>query len=129
MGDKIADMIASLSQYTASIKLGANHAARVIVMAHRFQVLKDIFDEKNAAMLVEHEVVKEIMDAGTDPEPQAYKDFLAHYEEFKVVHKLMTDTAKEVQEEKDFLDWHMANGITQDYEAAMLHLKGLGGSA
>src|SRR5208337_5676492 len=97
MGDKIADMIASLSQYTTSVKLGAGHAARVIVMAHRFQVLKDIFDEKNAAMLVEHESEKVIMDAGTDPEPQAYKDFLAHYEDFKIVHKLMADTAKEVQ--------------------------------
>jgi hypothetical protein len=126
MSDKITDMLTALQQYTTSVKLGANHAARVIVMAHRFQVLKDIFDEMNAAMLVEHEAVKEIMDAGIDPEPQAYKDFLAHYEDFKVVHKLMQATAKEVEEEKGFIDWHMANGILPDYEAAMKHLKGLG---
>jgi hypothetical protein len=127
MSDKIADMLASLQQYTTSIKLGATHAARIIVMYHRFQVLKDIFDEMNANMLVEHEAVKEILDASDDPEPPAYKAFMAHYEEFKVVHKLMRETAKEVEDEKGFIDWHMTNGIMPDYEAAMKHLKGTSG--
>jgi hypothetical protein len=123
MGDKIADMLASLQQYTASIKLGCNHAARIIILSHRFTVLNDIFKEMNSALLVEHESVKEILDAGTDPQPPAYVAFMAHYEEFKVIHKLMQDTAKEIQEEKGFVDWHMDNGIMPDYNEVVKHLK------
>jgi len=127
MSDKIADMLASLQQYTASVKLSANHAARLIVLAHRVQILTDIFNEMHSALLVEHESVKEILEAGTDPQPPAYKDFMAHYEEFKVVHKLMQQYSKEVMEEKGFIDWHMDNGLLPDYEAAMKHLKGATG--
>ena len=123
----IADMLESIQQYTISVKLGCNHAARVIVMAHRVQVLSDIFHEMHNALLVEQEAAMEIIKAGTEPEPQAYRDFMAHYEEFKVVHKLMNEAAKEAMEEKGLIDWHMANGIKPDYDAAMKHLKGIVG--
>ena len=77
----------------------------------------------HTALLIEHEAAKEILEACTDPEPQAYKDFMVRYEEFKVVHKLMLEYAKEVQDEKDFIDWHMANNVMPDYETAIQNLK------
>jgi hypothetical protein len=113
------DMLKALEDYMASVKLGANHAARVVVLAHRVQVLGELHSEMHAALLVEHEAAKDSMDSSDMPEPPAYKDFLAHYAEFKVINKLLNESIKDMESEKEFIEWHAATNVLPEYTTAM----------
>ena len=121
---EVTDLLKALETYVASTKRCAIHAGRVVALGQRVQVLMDLHHEMHANLLVEHEATKEIMEATGNPTPPALTQFLAHYEEFKVVHKLLQEAVKAVGQEKDFLDWQLNTTLPAEYAATQKPLSG-----
>ena len=124
MSDKMDEMLKALQTYTDSIKLGSRHAVRIVYLVNRIEVLGALHKELVNRLMVEHESIKEYLDAGGDPASESCMIFQAHYNETQVLHKLILETAAEAQEEKGFIDWHMESNIVPEYNEAMKRLKG-----
>ncbi len=98
-----------LDAYCATVKSAHGHATRITVLADRARVLGHLHTELYRKLMLEHEQAKEILEAGDDPSPPAFVEFMAHYEEFKLVYKMMQDVATEAAGEGEFLEWIAAN--------------------
>jgi hypothetical protein len=111
----------------ASVKLGEDHARRITVLVNRARVLKELYDEMYHNLLIEQETTKEIVqitEVADSPDSRASTEFMEHYQAFKVVEMLFHVTAKEIETEKEFVEWHMTTNILPEHD---LTLKMLGG--
>lgn len=119
-----AEMVKAFEDYMASVKLGEAHAARFHQLAKRIHTLSELHSEMYAALLIEQESAKEIIESTDEPEPRAYTQFMEHYMEFKVVQKLFQEAVKEAESEKAFIDWHFATTVQPEHEKALKLLEG-----
>ena len=114
-----SELIAALDVYVKSVRLSASHTARITVLCHRVEVLSNLGHELYANLQVQQEAAKEAIEITSDPEPPAYKECLATFEDYKVVYRLMQAAVAEAVAEKDFIDWHAVTNLLPEYETAM----------
>jgi len=111
-------MLKALDDYAASLKLGAKHVARIMLLCQRVEALSLLGRELYAALQVQQEIALEAV-KGDDPEPAAYDECLAAYEDYKVVYRLMQVAVVEATTEKDFIDWHAVTVLKPQYDEIM----------
>ena len=119
----LAEMLEAVQSYTDSVKLGANHALRIVVLSHRIKVLSDIHREMCDSIAAECDTVKDMIESTNNPEPPGYREAMEHHRDLQAIQHIMEATLKEANEEKDFTDWHMAVAVLPEYEKAMKHLR------
>ena len=125
----LAEMLAAIQTYTDSVKLGAKHALRIVVLAHRISVLGDIHRELCDKVAAECDTVKDLIESTGDPQPTGYSEVMEHHRDLVALQRITDDILKEAKEEKEFSDWHMAEAVLPEYEKAMKYLRKASGEA